>query len=618
MQARSIICTKHGVKKTFGNRCLTIKTKTKMKKNLFMVAAVALMAMVSCNKEEVNQSGPEVAPEPSYYVEFTAQIDNEETPAPSPAPAQTQTKTTYDESNKKTLWENKDEISVNGKKFYTTELADDGLSARFINFEELGEFGKPYVAVTPYQSSHAVNGTTVSGVVLKSEQTATSASFESNAVIAMAYNADGNVLAFKNACSIVKFKVGTANVKEVTITSNNGENLAGTVTLDYNNGEPTATVTANGTSTIKLAGDFNTTSTYYVAVLASGLENGITISLDGTIAKTVANELAFKRNIVMNAGTLSLPLTVPGKDMKVYLRGEFNTWSENTPMYYESGLFVARNVALKGGFKVNTSDGTWYASDQTGETSLNAWFSLSTDGNLTNMQIASASGEYDVYINTDDKKMYITSAGSPRPSIWGVWVDGTSKDYVMTQVGQYYVAKSVTLAADKNFKFRTYGDWTTNKGYGTVSAKIAYSLSDGGDNMNTSTAGTYDIYLTANAAYGFIVPAGHSLNDSDIKLDKMDISGCIDDTYWKDGHPLYICGDYFGLKGVDIKGDYLFRVNDWSAKWGLGSFAGLNEKSTLSKGGSDITGTNGDNRDIYVNHDFTNFWIMEAGKKPAN
>ena len=604
-----------GERKTCGNRCLTIKTKKTMKKNLFMVAAVALMALVSCNKEDINGGSEPQTPEvvaPSYYVEFTAEAANE----PAAAPTSVQTKTTYDETTKKTLWENNDEISVNGKKFNTTELTDGGLSARFVNVGDLGEFGKPYVAVSPYQSTHKVNGTKVEGVVLKSEQTAKAASFESNAVVAMAYSAESNVLAFKHACSIVKFKVGTADVKEVTIASNNGENLAGTVTLDYNNGEPTATVTADGTSTIKLTGDFNTTATYYVAVLASGLENGITISLDGTIAKTVANELAFKRNIVMNAGTLSLPVTAPGSTMKVYLKGTFNDWSDKTPMYYESGLYVARNVALKDGFKVNTSTNVWYASN-TNSTSLNAWFALSTDGSKPDMKIAAASGEYDVYINTSDKKMYITAAGSPRPSIWGVWVDGTSKDYVMTQVGQYYVAKSVTLAANKKFKFRTYGDWATNKGYGTVKAKIAYSLNDGGADMAVATAGTYDIYMTANGAYGFIVPAGHSLNDSDIKLDKMDINGCINSTSWKD-QPLYVCGDYFGVKGVNIQGGFLFRVNDWSTKWGLGFYAGLNKKSTLKSAGSDITGTNGNNRDIYVNHDFTNFWIMEAGKKPAN
>ena len=57
-----------------------------MKKNLFMVAAVAFMALISCNKENINGETesytPEVA-EPSYYVEFTADAANE--PAAVPA-----------------------------------------------------------------------------------------------------------------------------------------------------------------------------------------------------------------------------------------------------------------------------------------------------------------------------------------------------------------------------------------------------------------------------------------------------------------------------------------------------------------------------------------------------
>ena len=77
-----------------------------MKKNLFMVAAVAFMALISCNKENINGETesytPEVA-EPSYYVEFTADAANEQ----AAAPAEVQAKTTYDQTNKKTLWKSK-------------------------------------------------------------------------------------------------------------------------------------------------------------------------------------------------------------------------------------------------------------------------------------------------------------------------------------------------------------------------------------------------------------------------------------------------------------------------------------------------------------------------------
>ena len=79
-----------------------------MKKNLFMVAAVALMALVSCNKEEMNNGGEPQVPQipevqqPSYYVEFTADLGADDDVV-APAPQSAATKTTYDATNKKTL-----------------------------------------------------------------------------------------------------------------------------------------------------------------------------------------------------------------------------------------------------------------------------------------------------------------------------------------------------------------------------------------------------------------------------------------------------------------------------------------------------------------------------------
>ena len=97
-----------------------------MKKNLFMVAAVALMALVSCNKEEINNGGvdPQEPQAPSVTVEFTASLGEEET------------KTTLDATNKKTLWVETDVISINGQKFTIKEIQEDG-KAIFVNDAEL-------------------------------------------------------------------------------------------------------------------------------------------------------------------------------------------------------------------------------------------------------------------------------------------------------------------------------------------------------------------------------------------------------------------------------------------------------------------------------------------------
>ena len=295
---------KDGVKKIrIGNRCLTIKTKKIMKKNLFMVAAVALMAMVSCNKEEVNQSGPEVAPEPSYYVEFTAQIDNEETPAPSPAQAQTQTRTAYDKTNNTTKWIDGDLISVNGKKFRIKELAADGLSATFINAEELGEdFGAPFTAIYPYNATEG-------SAVVPSTQTVTDGTFADESVVTVAYSAENNTLSFKHVTSVVKFQVATEGVSELTFSSSVA--LAGTISVNANEGgEPTYEATAGSkTITVKPAsGTFSVGETYYVSVLPTVGEAGtkvdFAIKTEGVTVKS--GNVNFKRNIVMDAKTIEV------------------------------------------------------------------------------------------------------------------------------------------------------------------------------------------------------------------------------------------------------------------------------------------------------------------------
>ena len=184
-----------------------------MKKNLFMVAAVALMAMVSCNKEEVNNGGA-VSQEPSVVVEFTAGFDVE-------------TKTALDSEGKKTVWNDDDRISINGQEFKVSEIKEDG-KAIFVNVADLpSDFAAPFTAIYPYGSDGKV----------PAEQEAYAGNFDPKAVIERA-TSDNHTLSFKNETSLLKFQVPVACDK-VTISSDNA--LAGsdetTVTV---NGEMTA------------------------------------------------------------------------------------------------------------------------------------------------------------------------------------------------------------------------------------------------------------------------------------------------------------------------------------------------------------------------------------------
>ena len=249
-----------------------------------MVAAVALMALVSCNKEEINNNVVEQPQEPSYYVEFVASIaEDADTKA-------------FDAATPKTYWVEGEAISINGKKFEVKEVLENG-NAIFENKEELGEgFSAPYNAVYPYTA-----GTSFDAVTVPSEQTAVANNVAPEALVAVAQS-DNNTLEFKHLTSLLKFQVEVA-CPEVTITSANA--LAGKVNVtsveesnvEYND------VSVSTSVTIK--GDFKTSVDYYVAVLP-GAKTKFAVNVYGKVVKS-AESVNVKRSTIMNMKQLPAP-----------------------------------------------------------------------------------------------------------------------------------------------------------------------------------------------------------------------------------------------------------------------------------------------------------------------
>ncbi len=304
-----MVALKIGVKKTFGNRCITIKTKKGMKKNLFMVAAVALMALVSCNKEEINNNVVEQPQEPSYYVEFVASIaEDADTKA-------------FDAATPKTYWVEGEAISINGKKFEVKEVLENG-NAIFENKEELGEgFGAPYNAVYPYSA-----GTSFDAVTVPSEQTAIAGNIAPEALVAVAQS-ENNTLKFKHLVTLVKFQVSTEGINELEFSSASA--LAGTIKVKADEGtDPTYSVTTEA-KTVKVKSNgasFETNATYYVSVLptlgAEGTKQTFEVKSEGVVVKS--GNVTFKRNKVMNAKSIEVKYT--------YLKPSL-VWNLSSPRY---------------------------------------------------------------------------------------------------------------------------------------------------------------------------------------------------------------------------------------------------------------------------------------------
>ena len=260
-----------------------------MKKNLFMVAAVALMALVSCNKEEINNGVQEA---PVSDIVFEA-----ETPM---------TKTTIGEADENGVrpvsWVVGDKITINGSEFKASELKDN--KAIFVTENLDFATAESYDAIYP-----ATAGTSLSAVTIAANQDGTFA----NASISVAQS-ETQSLSFKNVAAMLKFQV-PATAKEVTIESTS--DLAGTFDVAFDeDGFPMVGKVTNGAKKITISADFKVDTDYYVAVLPG--EHKFTVKIDGFLSKASSKVSTVERQKMLNMKKLPLDLVylVPNDNWK--------------------------------------------------------------------------------------------------------------------------------------------------------------------------------------------------------------------------------------------------------------------------------------------------------------
>lgn len=370
--------------------------KETMKKIFLMVASVALMAMVACNKEEVNG---EVSA--AGTVEFVASLDD--------------TKTALVDG--KTEWVAGDAISVNGVKFTT---AESGAAVLFTNAEDVpADFKAPYKAVYPY----GANGVPAS-------QTSVAGNFDPMAVVETA-TSETKTLSFTNVVSLLKFQV-PANCSVVTLTSDN--ELAGAEGAYENS--------------VSISGSFVKETDYYVAVLP-GTKANFVVKIDEKISKQAAS-VEIARSSIVNMGTL--PATI-GETWGIC--GTFtNGWditknSHMTPV--GDGWCELTGVELykDDEFKFVQNDG-WTVSLGASGSALtaddNKEYTLTSD-NGQNIKV-SKNGVFTIRLNPAAKKfiatcteeysdlkvkVYVDNQKGWNPLYFHCWVENGDKDVALTE-----------------------------------------------------------------------------------------------------------------------------------------------------------------------------------------
>lgn len=153
----------------------------------------------------------------------------------------------------------------------------------------------------------ALEGSNITGVVIPAQQTvAEGQTVDPQAMIMVAKGDEANTLAFKNVCAYVKV-TPQFDCAAIGITSKGKQPLAGNVKIDYNDGNPTTTVTADGKNCVTLAGDLKAGTSYYIAVRPETLSSGFTIEFLTAdkatyYARSTNNALALARSSVKNLG----------------------------------------------------------------------------------------------------------------------------------------------------------------------------------------------------------------------------------------------------------------------------------------------------------------------------
>lgn len=255
-------------------------------------------------------------------------------------------------------WEPGDEIKVfSGDKSgaFRSELTESAATATFNGTLGEGAWteGMDLWAVYPYSEDAVLDGETIV-TVLPDVQVARAGSFGKDMNMAIAHSTT-ETLQFYNVCGGVRFSLQEGGIKEVVLEGMNGEVLAGTVTVGFEDGEPVIQTVTEGKTSIRLTPEkgesFEKDEWYYFVAISGALEKGFKfhfVKEDDLGYKVFDKKVTIKRGIygtVSNADDGATYTTVPDdiivfKDdlVKSILVKYFDTGGDGEMSYREAAV----------------------------------------------------------------------------------------------------------------------------------------------------------------------------------------------------------------------------------------------------------------------------------------
>ena len=507
-----------------------------------MVAAVALFAAASCNKELPQENLPAVG----ETVVYTASTDGADT------------KAVLNETTKKSEWVADDAITVHdGTKGWTFTTAEAGANVDFSNSEGFGEY-RPVLAVYPAGTYTADVEAKTAMAYIPTYQSVMAGTYDDKAALAVAYS-ENDKFAFKNAHALIKFTVKSPNIKAIEFYGNNGEAITGNMLVSLNEKNTISSVvgqetvfeegtdnewTGKGTWVKCSSADennnwcFTNGETYYAVIAPASFDEGVSLNIflnDGSYegkkiekVKTTTSGLILKANTILNIGDVEY--VAPATVEKVYLQpgvwGADNAWfsahffnsvggaedvkmtDEDADGVYEVSVPAGMESVIFCRMNPDYTEFGWDVWEGETEVENHVW-------NQTGDLVLPLAGDTKVYYNvtnweagewsdtpqesTPDQPEVDASAYGLVGSFQGWSVD--SPIAVVNSEDGWVVAENVELYKSDEFKFVKDNSWDVSYGPSavTVVEEEVDVVISGGQNMKVAKNGKFNLYLNPTA-----------------------------------------------------------------------------------------------------------------------
>ena len=266
-----------------------------------------------------------------------------------------ETKTILDDDYLSVLWKPADEINIfnaGESSRFTSQNVLAQSTAQFVGSIPGSGIDANIYGLYPYNSEATISEGVIT-TTLPSTQTSLADSFADDLFISVG-KSNTLSMGFYNVCSGLRFSFSEGGYQSIELTSNNGEALAGTISIGFdNNGKPVVNSVSSPSSSVMVnapAGGFVAGTWYYIICLPGTYAGGITLTAtnaSGSGAYEIASSITFDRSRFKQVASLDNRLTPIQPNNEIwYTSGTSDVITPNNTLAF--GVNIVSNTYQNG------------------------------------------------------------------------------------------------------------------------------------------------------------------------------------------------------------------------------------------------------------------------------